>query len=197
MNCSVIVYVTLGCLGDLGWYCIRAILFAKNYILPVRASGVALKKNQHGIILNMIAWLEFPDATFSTFECSFDTTFRQNLEICGTEGILRVSDFVLNENEQRATWNTEVGGHLGPLHKQYYSIKTEHSTGPCCQEVELFNNFSGCFFSIFFLVLVVTNFLLRSGSKKGSRQQVDHSIAGNAESVERHIGLNCSRRQTG
>ncbi len=43
---SMSQYEPHGCLGDLGWYCIRFILWAKKYQLPTRVVGRSLKTIQ-------------------------------------------------------------------------------------------------------------------------------------------------------
>ncbi|KAF7820275.1 putative oxidoreductase [Senna tora] len=87
----------LGALGDLGWYCIRAILWAADYNLP--SSVVALPGailNDDGVILSCTASLHWPDsATTATFHCSFLSYLSFDLTALGTRGSLRLRDLLI------------------------------------------------------------------------------------------------------
>ncbi|KAJ6684189.1 putative proteinD(P)-BINDING ROSSMANN-FOLD SUPERFAMILY PROTEIN [Salix viminalis] len=51
----------LGVLGDLGWYCVGAVLWAKNYELPnvVSALPAGVTRNSAGIVLSCTACLNY------------------------------------------------------------------------------------------------------------------------------------------
>ena len=72
----------LGCLGDLGWYCIRLGLIAYNWTMPILARGRATR-NGSGIPIDASAELVFPPflpggaERVLSFHCSFSHTFRQ------------------------------------------------------------------------------------------------------------------------
>ncbi|XP_028061972.1 uncharacterized oxidoreductase At4g09670-like [Camellia sinensis] len=86
----------LGALGDAGWYCIRAILWAADYELPKSTTALPEKTelNQAGVILSCGASLNWADGKVATFHCSFLTKLAMELTATGTEGNLHVDDFV-------------------------------------------------------------------------------------------------------
>ncbi|KAI9092545.1 hypothetical protein K1719_027673 [Acacia pycnantha] len=90
----------LGALGDIGWYCIRAILWAVDYDLPT--SVIALPsavKNDGGVILSCGASLHWPDGKLATFHCSFLSYLSFDVTALGTKGILRLHDFIVPFDE--------------------------------------------------------------------------------------------------
>lgn len=89
-----------GCLGDLGWYCIRFALWTLGEKLPQRVVGRLLNQSTarsgaRPIPTEFSGELYFADGISSGFYCSFLTHNAQWAHIDGTEGVLRVDDFVL------------------------------------------------------------------------------------------------------
>ena len=117
-----------GCLGDLGYYCIRAILLAFED-LPTRAFAAARSFN--GVDFNVDGLLWFEGDRMASFNCAFDTSFRKWLEVAGTEGSLVCDDFVLPNSEEK----TRFWVH-GPK-------KAEHNFGECVQEARMIEHFVG------------------------------------------------------
>jgi predicted dehydrogenase len=90
----------LGCLGDLGWYCLRFTLWAMNYATPVHATGRIHAETQQTadappVPLEFSGTLAFADGASASFYCSFTTTNAQWAIVSGGKGLLQVSDFVL------------------------------------------------------------------------------------------------------
>jgi predicted dehydrogenase len=86
-----------GCLGDLGWYCLRASLWTMNWELPIRVSGRVLGNvcsSESTAIMEFSGELDFACGVTSAFYCSFLSPDQMWLTISGTKGNLRVSDFV-------------------------------------------------------------------------------------------------------
>lgn len=96
----------MGCLGDLGWYCVRLMLWAMRYDMPqrvtarihsqVRQPGAAL-----GVPTELSAELEFAGGVSAGFHCSFIAEHAEWAMISGTRGYVQVSDFVLPFAEQK------------------------------------------------------------------------------------------------
>lgn len=89
-----------GCLGDLGWYCIRFLLWANDYAMPTRYSGRTLSAlcgegSEQSVPAEFSAELDFPNGSTGSFYCSFVTQNQQWAHISGTEGYARLDDFVL------------------------------------------------------------------------------------------------------
>jgi predicted dehydrogenase len=90
----------LGCLGDLGWYCVRFALWAMNYKLPQQVtarihSEVAQGSGLAPVPTEMSAELLFADGVSASFYCSFVSENAEWAHVSGTKGSVCVSDFVL------------------------------------------------------------------------------------------------------
>lgn len=90
----------LGCLGDLGWYTIRIILWLMDYQMPRRVQGRLIAQSRrpdssHDVPLAFSADLDFDQGVTASFYCSFQTEHQQWVSVSGTKGHLRIDDFVL------------------------------------------------------------------------------------------------------
>ncbi len=94
-----------GCLGDLGWYCLRASLWAMRWELPHRVSGRVLESAGEAI-MEFSGELDFPEGASAAFHCSFLSPDQQWINISGTKGNLRVADFVLPVPENDTDWES-------------------------------------------------------------------------------------------
>ncbi|CDP01149.1 unnamed protein product [Coffea canephora] len=93
----------LGALGDTGWYCTRAILWAAEYELPKTVTALPDPEfNEAGVILSCGASLRWEDGKVATFYCSFITNLTMDITVLGTNGNLRVHDFVIPYQESAA-----------------------------------------------------------------------------------------------
>ncbi|GER55477.1 trans-1 2-dihydrobenzene-1 2-diol dehydrogenase [Striga asiatica] len=91
----------LGALGDTGWYCIRAILWAAGYQLPKTVTALRdAEFNEAGVILSCGASLLFHDGILATFYCSFLSNLTMEISALGTHGFLRVHDFTIPFQEK-------------------------------------------------------------------------------------------------
>ncbi len=144
----------LGCLGDLGWYCIRFILWLMRWQMPTQVTGHLL--DQHGrpdspapVSTGFQGHLLFPGNVSADYYCSFVTETEQWARISGTRGILEISDYVLPWNGPEIHFQThhtavEANGCNFQLEDVIQQHTTqEHSHGnPNAQESLLFRNFS-------------------------------------------------------
>lgn len=108
----------LGVLGDAGWYCIRAILWASDYQLPDTAVAVSNPiKNAAGVVLSCAATLAWDDGRFATFHCSFLTHITMEISVMGSGGVLNLTDFVIPYEESSApfTFVSNSGFNKGSL----------------------------------------------------------------------------------
>lgn len=118
-----------GCLGDLGYYCVRAIWFTFG-VLPTRvfASG----RVEHGVDYSVSALCWMPDGRTAAFDCGFDIAMRQWFEIAGTKASIVCDDFVLPRQENRARfWIHDAEGD-----------SREHAVRDCVQEVRMIEHFA-------------------------------------------------------
>lgn len=97
-----------GSLGDLGWYCCRAALWAFD-TLPQRVFATA--RYFRGVDMNLTAVLWYDDERMASFDCGFDTELRKWMEIAGTSGSLICDDFLRPWDESRPRfWTHDRNG---------------------------------------------------------------------------------------
>ncbi len=143
-----------GCLGDLGWYCIRFSLWAMNWKLPERVAGRTLSEHIHQasrlpVPTEFSAELFFADGPTSSFYCSFVTETEQWAIVSGTRGHLRLADFVLPFAGTQTGFETgnpvfEVRGcnfEMQPNTRRWDVEESSHGD-PSAQESRLFRHFA-------------------------------------------------------
>ena len=138
-----------GCLGDLGWYCIRLALWAMNWQLPQKVSGRVLAGTHEQVPIEFSGELFFAGGASHSFYCSFITDLQQTVQISGPGGCLELRDFVLPFFGCEAafeTWNPvlRVKGcdfNLEPYHRRW-SVSEYSNSHASAQETNLFRNFA-------------------------------------------------------
>jgi predicted dehydrogenase len=103
-----------GCLGDLGWYCIRFTLWAMNWRLPREVTGRILAergavRGRPAVPMDFSAELIFDDDTSASFYCSFIAQYQNWVHLSGTKGQLRVPDFVHPRKDLEAPFEMNGG----------------------------------------------------------------------------------------
>jgi predicted dehydrogenase len=88
-----------GCLGDLGWYCIRFALWTLRWQLPESVAGRILSEAEHlpgrpGAPTEFAATLYYPGGVTMEFYCSFRAAYQNWVHVSGQKGWLRLPDFV-------------------------------------------------------------------------------------------------------
>ncbi|KAH9295378.1 hypothetical protein KI387_038966, partial [Taxus chinensis] len=102
-----------GALGDVGWYCIRAILWANDYEMPRSVTahpGPIL--NEAGVITACGATFSWQDGRVATFHCSFHIQLSMDLSVHGSKGILRLHDFVIPYEEGSGSYFSSTDAKL-------------------------------------------------------------------------------------
>ena len=88
----------LGCLGDLGWYNIRITLWAMNWKLPRQVTGQILSQSgsetARPVPFDFSGEMLFDNNISAGFFCSFLTAYRDWVIAIGTNGSVRIPDFV-------------------------------------------------------------------------------------------------------
>jgi predicted dehydrogenase len=145
-----------GCLGDLGWYCLRFALWAMNGQMPIRVDGKIISRaanNPDGVPVEFSGELFFDGGVSSGFYCSFLAANQQTVTITGTKGLLKVPDFVNPFRGEPAfeTFKVEFHSDGGNSFAQPVSQKfphTESGDNPAvAQEANMFRNFANQIFS--------------------------------------------------
>ncbi len=83
-----------GCLGDLGWYCIRFALWTLNWQLPREVTGKILSQSGSSVPTEFTGELIYDGGVSSGFFCSFLAARQQWAYVAGQKGWLRVPGFV-------------------------------------------------------------------------------------------------------
>jgi predicted dehydrogenase len=83
-----------GCLGDLGWYSLRFILWALNWQLPHTVTARMLAQSDTAAPTEFSAELIFDGGVSAEIYCSFLTARQEWMAIGGRNGWLRMPDFV-------------------------------------------------------------------------------------------------------
>lgn len=98
-----------GCLGDLGWYCIRFCLWAMGDALPEAVSARTLTSlrgegSDGDVPGEFSAELFFGDGVSASVYCSFLTHNQQTAVLSGESGYVTVDDFVLPFYDAELNW---------------------------------------------------------------------------------------------
>jgi len=154
----------LGCVGDLGWYCIRfgIMIFAQRKLsemsrwvtVPRIASARLVSGTDEGVPLECEARVGFsskdsenPWERVLVFDCSFLQPFRQKAEvsILGHEGVhdkvISLDDFVIPRSENSASFISETTSGLVNCATQVLAVRDEVTDLACKQEVRMFEIF--------------------------------------------------------
>jgi len=137
-----------GCLGDLGWYCIRFALWVMNWEMPEEVTGRLL--SSHGAVPTEFSGeLFFKSGVSASFYCSFITENQEWANLSGTRGFVELQDFVLpftgNELELRVRKNefSKDGCDFRmQSHTRRIAIPEYGDSHPTAQECNMFRNFS-------------------------------------------------------
>lgn len=117
----------LGALGDVGWYCARAILWVANYELPKTVTALrGAIHNESGVLLACGACLQWEDGKIATFHCSFLSNLTMDITAIGTHGTLHVNDFVVPCEEKPAPFSTAVKTGFAELMTGWNPLPTDH-----------------------------------------------------------------------
>lgn len=97
----------MGCLGDLGWYCVRFSLWAMRWQMPVRVQAHTL--NQHaGVPTEFSGELHFPGGITAAFYCSFVANLEQITNVIGSKACVEFTDFVLPLTTEETAYDVRL-----------------------------------------------------------------------------------------
>jgi predicted dehydrogenase len=143
-----------GCLGDLGWYCIRFALWVMNGKLPEKVTGRILSEFKHcgsglPVPTEFSGELFFEGGVSSSLYCSFLSETEQWAIVSGERGYLRVPAFALPFSGKQIDFETgnlafKVRGcdfEMRPLTRHWKVNEYSHSH-PTAQESRLFRHFA-------------------------------------------------------
>ena len=117
-----------GVLGDVGWYCVTAALWAFGD-LPERVFATA--RYERGVDVSLSAILWFSGGRTASFQCGFDAVWRKWFEIAGTNGSIVCDDFVNPWDVAKARFWFHTS----------QAQATQHVHPDCIQEVRMVETF--------------------------------------------------------
>jgi predicted dehydrogenase len=117
-----------GALGDLGWYCVGAALWAFGE-LPQQVFATA--RYERNVDMNLSAMLWFREDRMVSFDCGFDVVWRKWFEIAGTRGSIVCDDFVNPWDAGKARFWVHDSQGQG----------TQHLFPDCVQEMRMIERF--------------------------------------------------------
>jgi predicted dehydrogenase len=144
----------LGCLGDLGWYCLRFTLWAMSYATPVHVTGRIHAEAQAAdgvppVPLAFSGTLTFADGVAASFYCSFNAANAEWAVVSGDKALLQVSDFVLPFSGAHTQFSLTRSQFAldrcrADMHGGHHieAIDEPSSNAPGSQEAGLFHTFS-------------------------------------------------------
>lgn len=144
----------LGCLGDLGWYCVYFTLQVMGGRMPLQATGrihveAAQSKALQPVPLEFSGELLYPDGVSATYFCSFIAENAEWAVVSGTAGSLHLEDFVLPFAGQEPSFNvlkTSFGskGLRSDMKasRRFFKVAEPASNAPGSQESNLFRTMS-------------------------------------------------------
>jgi len=134
----------LGALGDAGWYCIRASLWATDYQLPKFVTALRNPvKNKAGVILSCGGSLHWEDGKVAIFHCSFLSNLTMDITAIGTKGTLHVNDFIIPYKENDASYRTVSEAWFTDVDLEWNKKPSEHViNADLPQEVLMVKEFS-------------------------------------------------------
>lgn len=101
-----------GCLGDLGWYCLRISLFAMRWQMPQAVTGRILATARDGRTPTQFSGeLLFRDGASAGFYCAFVAESQQWASIIGATGTVRLPDFVHPRDTYEPAFEVNSTGH--------------------------------------------------------------------------------------
>ena len=143
-----------GCLGDLGWYCIRLALTLMREELPRRVTGRILsetvgRNSPAPVPTEFSGELLFENGVSSGFYCSFLSANEQWAQITGDKGCVHMSDFVLpflgNEvafETIAAEFNVAGCDFNMEARREKFAVAEHSNSHPTSQETNLFRTFA-------------------------------------------------------
>lgn len=143
-----------GCLGDLGWYCLRFSLWAMRGQMPRAVRGLLLSQTTPadgscGVPTEFSGELFFADGVTAGFYCSFLNELQQWAHLSGSKGSLRVADFVIPDFGCEARFETTQPNYrvegcdfqMEPNQRSHSLLEYSNSHATA-HEANLFRNFA-------------------------------------------------------
>ncbi len=137
----------LGCLGDLGWYNLRILLWALHYEMPLSVTARMIREHQ-GVPVSLSAEIVFANGVTASLYCSFENEHQQWVNFSGNRGQIHLVDFVLPFHGSELSFEIDhpqprVEGCHFRIERDSRRVATEEASEnhPSAQETKLFRRF--------------------------------------------------------
>ncbi len=133
-----------GCLGDLGWYCIRFGLWAMKWRMPIEVTGRILSARGNRLTAKSVPTafsgeMFFEDGASMGFYCSFVAAIQNWAHVGGAKGYLRVARFVHADSQHEPTFEVNDAVH----HVRHCDCPGAHDASmTTAQDTLMFRNFA-------------------------------------------------------
>jgi predicted dehydrogenase len=96
----------MGAVGDVGWYCMRAVAEYLSPDLEIDGLATYLRRDEEtGAAITGSGVIQFSDGTTSTWNCSYDTqAVFTTLRLTGRQGVITMDDFAANNSDGSADY---------------------------------------------------------------------------------------------
>lgn len=136
----------MGCLGDQGWYPISAIMFAKQYELPVKVQALSVRKNRVDTIVGCGAIVIFRDGSWASLDCGCEAAHRSYYQVAAMEHTLYIDDLVGGQGKTgnfQAYFDPFVGSGTYRIDDQS-GKETVETVEPCDHVIMMVEDFNKC-----------------------------------------------------
>jgi len=119
----------MGAVGDVGWYCMRAIAEYLPPDLEVRALETYMRRDpETGAAVAGSGVLEFGDGATSTWNCGFEAGgVFMDLRLTGTKGVVTMEEFTANNADGSADYDLHCGG-FGTTNAKRVRTESEYTS---------------------------------------------------------------------
>jgi predicted dehydrogenase len=102
----------LGAVGDLGWYNMRAAVeYLDPSAAPASVEAIVRRDTGTGAAISGSGIISFEDGSSTTWNCGFDSgALVIDLRITGNQGVVAMSDFIVNRPDGSAAYTYRKGG---------------------------------------------------------------------------------------
>jgi predicted dehydrogenase/CDGSH-type Zn-finger protein len=138
----------MGCLGDLGQYCIRFGLWAYAWEMPASVRAVAHARNAQGVPTHTSCEFVWPSGgpeggpRVLHADNSFSVALRQHAEVCGTQAFLRLEDFVISRSHAACEYQVTRSPGLDADHSAVTGATARAVVAGCNQEAAMWAAFA-------------------------------------------------------
>mmetsp|Transcript_18829 Transcript_18829/g.23104 ORF Transcript_18829/g.23104 Transcript_18829/m.23104 type:complete len:210 (+) Transcript_18829:689-1318(+) len=135
----------LGCIGDLGWYCVRMaqlVFQCTQNTMPKTAQVVHYQLNEHDVPIDATCIIAFQNNSILTFHCGFLAPLTQTVSIYGLNQCIFMDDYVIpKENINSFYVQSQQLAHAD-THSIHDNKEIKSDLHTVSQEAHMWNSFA-------------------------------------------------------